>query len=212
MRRGCACREPRSRAADRLAESRRTRRAPAAAARICNWDEDALTLAVEAATAARCDGWRSGERIDALSLASTTLPFADRDNAALVAAALDLPGNLETLSCHVEPAVRARARWQTRRAVAMPATLVVASDADERLSPAVRRSFLWSRRGGDAGASRALGGMLLWPPSWPSRRSPRISWITIAAAAISLRLRPRGSLGARRGLRQARYAAPLPQL
>lgn len=63
---------------------------------ICNWDEDALTMAVEAGRSARA---MAGEaHIDTVALASTTLPFADRDGAALVAAALDLPEHLETVS------------------------------------------------------------------------------------------------------------------
>jgi len=63
---------------------------------ICNWDEDSLTMAVEAARGAQI--MATGARIDALALASTSLPFADRDGAALVAGALDLPEQLETLS------------------------------------------------------------------------------------------------------------------
>lgn len=64
---------------------------------VCNWDEDALTLAVEAGRSALCrpDGTRVD--VDALYLASTTLPFADRSNAALAAACLDLPDTTETL-------------------------------------------------------------------------------------------------------------------
>jgi 3-hydroxy-3-methylglutaryl CoA synthase/uncharacterized OB-fold protein len=60
---------------------------------ICNWDEDAITLAVAAARS-----MPAAERVDALMLASTTLPFADRDCAALVAGALDLPEQLQTLN------------------------------------------------------------------------------------------------------------------
>jgi hydroxymethylglutaryl-CoA synthase len=55
---------------------------------IANWDEDAVTMAVEAgrallATTPARDAWE-------LTLASTTLPFADRLNAGIVAAALGL--------------------------------------------------------------------------------------------------------------------------
>lgn len=74
-----------------------TNKARASGARsICNWDEDALTMAVEAGRSVRA--MASGVRIDTLALASTTLPFADRDGAALVGAALDLPRKLETAS------------------------------------------------------------------------------------------------------------------
>ena len=61
----------------------------------CCWDEDAITMAVEAARDAL--GSRSVESISALTLASTTLPFADLQNAAIVAGALALPGNISAL-------------------------------------------------------------------------------------------------------------------
>ena len=56
---------------------------------MANWDEDALTMAVEAARdALGSDDDRS--QIDALYFASTTAPFADRLNAGIVSAALTL--------------------------------------------------------------------------------------------------------------------------
>ena len=62
---------------------------------MCNWDEDSLTLAVEAAR-----DCLAGERpadIAAIHLASTTLPFEDRQNAGLLATALNLGQNLMTM-------------------------------------------------------------------------------------------------------------------
>jgi 3-hydroxy-3-methylglutaryl CoA synthase len=93
---------------------------------ICNWDEDAITLAVEAARSAAI-GPRD-QRIDALALASTTLPFADRDGAALVASALDLSEHIETLNfasslrAGTNALANALRRADTR-------TFVIASDA-----------------------------------------------------------------------------------
>ncbi|EJL25079.1 3-hydroxy-3-methylglutaryl CoA synthase [Caulobacter sp. AP07] len=56
---------------------------------MANWDEDALTMAVEAARdALGSDDDRSD--IDALYFASTTAPFSDRLNAGIVSAALTL--------------------------------------------------------------------------------------------------------------------------
>ncbi len=56
---------------------------------MANWDEDALTMAVEAARdALGPDDDRSA--VDALYFASTTAPFGDRQNAGIVAAALTL--------------------------------------------------------------------------------------------------------------------------
>ncbi len=56
---------------------------------MANWDEDAVTMAVAAAR--DCLGPQERADIAALHLASTTLPFADRLNAGIVANALNLP-------------------------------------------------------------------------------------------------------------------------
>jgi 3-hydroxy-3-methylglutaryl CoA synthase/NAD(P)-dependent dehydrogenase (short-subunit alcohol dehydrogenase family)/putative sterol carrier protein len=61
---------------------------------MCNWDEDAVTMAVAAAR--DCLVGRDKRRLDALYLASTTLPFADRQNAGVVSAALNLKEELIT--------------------------------------------------------------------------------------------------------------------
>jgi 3-hydroxy-3-methylglutaryl CoA synthase/uncharacterized OB-fold protein len=62
---------------------------------VCNWDEDSLTMAVEAGRTALANGGTPG--IDRLGFASTTFPFADRCNATVVATALGLEGSLRTL-------------------------------------------------------------------------------------------------------------------
>ena len=61
---------------------------------ICNWDEDAITMAVSAARNAIVGIDKS--EIEAIYLASTTLPFADRQNAGIVSAALNLKRALNT--------------------------------------------------------------------------------------------------------------------
>src|SRR5258708_6847956 len=55
---------------------------------VCSWDEDALTMAVEAAR--DCLEGTNRSDIGSLYLASTTTPFADRLNAGVVAGALAL--------------------------------------------------------------------------------------------------------------------------
>jgi 3-hydroxy-3-methylglutaryl CoA synthase len=61
----------------------------------CSWDEDSITMAVEAARDAL--DLRDRSEFEALTLASTTMPFADLQNSSLVAAALDLSSDLHTL-------------------------------------------------------------------------------------------------------------------
>ncbi len=60
----------------------------------CNWDEDSLTMAV--ATARDCLIGMDKAKVDTLYLASTTLPFADRLNAGVVATALNLRDDILT--------------------------------------------------------------------------------------------------------------------
>lgn len=95
----------------------------AGARAVCNWDEDALTLAVEAARECVSPVPAS------LSLASTTLPFADRDCATFVAEALDLPSNTSTLTVTGSLRCGTSALRQAANSVATHPALVVASDA-----------------------------------------------------------------------------------
>jgi 3-hydroxy-3-methylglutaryl CoA synthase len=71
------------------------RRAPSGARSYGEWDEDALTMAVDAAR--DCLGASRATPPSHLWLASTTLPFADRGNATLVAEALGLGGDRRTV-------------------------------------------------------------------------------------------------------------------
>src|SRR5581483_3497810 len=61
----------------------------------CNWDEDAVTMAVEAARDALMGRDRS--RIAALRFASTTFPFLDRLHSGIVAGALSLPEDISAI-------------------------------------------------------------------------------------------------------------------
>src|SRR3984893_17943650 len=62
---------------------------------ISNWDEDTLTMAVEAAR--RCGVSGFADRIGSLIFASTSAPFADRQNAGIIKEALNLPDSIQTL-------------------------------------------------------------------------------------------------------------------
>ena len=61
---------------------------------MCNWDEDTVTMAVAASR--DCLTGCDKSRLDALYLASTSLPFADRQNAGIVSTALNLPATVLT--------------------------------------------------------------------------------------------------------------------
>ena len=61
---------------------------------MCNWDEDAFTMAVAACR--DCVKGMDKSQIDALYLGSTTLPFADRQNAGMAAAAMNLKPEVVT--------------------------------------------------------------------------------------------------------------------
>jgi len=60
----------------------------------CNWDEDSITMAVAAAR--DCLVGVDKRAVDGLYLASTTLPFADRSGAGIVATALNLREDVRT--------------------------------------------------------------------------------------------------------------------
>jgi len=61
---------------------------------MCYWDEDALTMAVAAAR--DCLTGMDRQTLDGHFLASTTLPFADRQNAGIVATALNMRSDMLT--------------------------------------------------------------------------------------------------------------------
>ena len=62
---------------------------------MCSWDEDAVTMAVEAGR--DVGGWPGSPPIRALTVASTSLPFIDRQNAGIVTEALNLAPDLRTM-------------------------------------------------------------------------------------------------------------------
>ncbi|MCR9213003.1 MAG: OB-fold domain-containing protein [Proteobacteria bacterium] len=62
---------------------------------MANWDEDSVTMAVEAAR--DCLGDLDRDGISAVYMASTSFPFEDRQNAGIVADALNLKSGLQTI-------------------------------------------------------------------------------------------------------------------
>lgn len=62
---------------------------------ICNWDEDSITMAVEAGK--DCLSALENKTLSSLYLASTTLPFQDRQNSVVVAEAMNLEPRLRSM-------------------------------------------------------------------------------------------------------------------
>jgi len=62
---------------------------------MANWDEDTVTMAVESAR--DCVAPDARENISAVYMASTTFPFQDRQNAGILADALNMKSNIQTL-------------------------------------------------------------------------------------------------------------------
>jgi 3-hydroxy-3-methylglutaryl CoA synthase len=95
---------------------------------ICNWDEDALSLAVEAAR----DCLPLSGNVDqplTVCFCSTTAPFLDRDVAVMLAAALDLPESIETLNLGTSMRAGTGGLINALRRAHTSYTLLAASDA-----------------------------------------------------------------------------------
>src|ERR1700732_1025939 len=115
-----------------------------------DWDEDSITVGVEAAR----DAFASRDRspVDALFLASTTLPFIDRSSAGIASLALDLPQTLRTLD--ITGSLRAgTSAMLTALCTCKPQdTLVLAAEA-RKTKPASAQEL----RYGDAAAAVIVG-------------------------------------------------------
>jgi 3-hydroxy-3-methylglutaryl CoA synthase len=119
---------------------------------MCNWDEDAVTMAVAAAR----DCLGAGERpaLSALYLASTTLPFQDRQCATLVAAALGLAPAAETLDLTTSQRAATSALIAAlKRLGAGGAPILLAAAESRRAKAASPLELLY----GDAAAALLLG-------------------------------------------------------
>jgi len=117
----------------------------------CNWDEDSLTMAVAAAR--DCLRGLDKSRVDALYLASTTLPFADRLNAGIAATALNLRADMVTADFTAALKAGTTALIAALEAVQAGKTaLVVATDRRE-----ARAGSFYELWFGDGAAALLLG-------------------------------------------------------
>ena len=151
---------PRKTIADAMAWANPALKAQAKGERaIRAWDEDSLTMAVEAARDCNLADFDAPRT---LVLASTTLPYADRDNAAVVVEALGLNEHINTLDMSASLRAGTAALANALRA-SDGSSLVIASDCREArpASPLEMQighgATAMLIGGGDALLARALG-------------------------------------------------------
>jgi len=119
----------------------------------CNYDEDSVTMAVAAAR--DCLAGMDKSKLNALYLCSTTLPFADRQNASIVKSALNLPDAIETGDMTASLKAGTSALLTALAAVkgdAQKQILVAAADRRETRSSSFYEMWL-----GDGAAALTLG-------------------------------------------------------
>ena len=129
---------------------------------IANWDEDAVTMAVEAARDALGGTGRDG--VQGVYLASTSLPFEDRQNAGIVAEALHLGHGLRTLDIAGSQRAGTSALITALQAVAGGGGPILVVGSEKRRTKAASPLELTSGDGAAAlliaqgdGAARLLG-------------------------------------------------------
>lgn len=119
---------------------------------MANWDEDAVTMAVEAAR--DCLGSSDRSSVKSVVLASTSAPFVDRQNAGIVKEALNLPDAVGTIDVGGSQKAGTGALLQSLRAVAGGAGDTLCIAAEKHLSkPGSEGEML----DGDAAAAILLG-------------------------------------------------------
>ena len=120
---------------------------------MCNHDEDSLTMAVAAAR--DCLIGKDRDAVDAAYLCSTTLPFADRQNAGILATALNLRDDIATAD--FTSALKAGTTWLLAaldgvKAGSRGSVLVTATDKRE-----TRPAYFYEMWFGDGAASLLVG-------------------------------------------------------
>jgi 3-hydroxy-3-methylglutaryl CoA synthase len=124
---------------------------------MANWDEDAVTMAFEAGRDClpATDPVKDRAHVDGIYLASTTLPYADRQNAGIVAAALGLGEGISSVDVSSSQRAGTSALISALDAVAagrLNAPLLVASDKRK-----TRAASSQELAYGDAAAAFTLG-------------------------------------------------------
>ena len=117
---------------------------------ICNWDEDSITMAVEAAT--DCLTALDKRSLSALYMASTTFPFLDRQNSVVVSEALNLDRSLRSMDIGASQRAATSALISLLEANSQGTAMLVASE-HRRTKAGSRSEMLW----GDAAAAITTG-------------------------------------------------------
>jgi len=121
---------------------------------VANWDEDAISMAVAAAY--DCMAGKDRKKLDGVYFASTTMPFADRLNAGIVAAALNAPEggavNADFSACTKAGTTAAISALDAIESGRRNAVLVTASDQRKTKMATMYEMFL-----GDGAASLLFG-------------------------------------------------------
>ena len=120
---------------------------------MCNWDEDSLSMAVESSW--DCLKGHDRASIDACYLASTTLPYSDRQNAGVVKAALNLKDDVVTadMTASLKAGTTALvAGLEALKAGERRSVLVTATDRRE-----TKPAYFYEMWFGDGAASLLLG-------------------------------------------------------
>src|SRR5262249_22394383 len=119
---------------------------------VASFDEDSVSMAVEAVR----DALRTApsRTVDALVFATTTPPYADKLNAALVGAAALLPPELRAADCTGSPRAGLTALLQAADAVRGGARQAVVAVGDARLAAPEAKT---ERTNGDGAVAFVLG-------------------------------------------------------
>lgn len=174
----------------------------------CDWDEDALTMAVDAVRGMTAP--RDLKSFDRLVLASTSLPFAEPSNAGMAAAALDMPAGVGVLDATGSTRAGTSALLHALRSAA-GSTLVVASE-DRKAKPASVQEMRYGSAAvalglgtGDV-VARFLGGLSVTRPivdrfrltgrehdyTWEERWVREEGFLTIMADAMAQLMEQKG--------------------
>ena len=120
---------------------------------MCGWDEDSITMAVAASR--DCLSGQDKKKFDAIYLASTTLPFADRQNAGIVAGGLNMGHEITTSDITGSQRVGATALISALESIKSgdkSNILVTASDKRE-----TKAAYFYEMWFGDGAASLSVG-------------------------------------------------------